>query len=196
MTKRDITRVGDTVRIVTTERFVRCGYPLSQEDVIQEIYSEHWGELTVFLEKLGWNRTNYWGDSKTDKKSTHNVIREIAYLVLKHRKFGGNVRSIHTTPLKMEVEGVSFKIQKIKYVKTGEYYSPVSSFGMDGYDYEPGGLTDQKTHKILYVVPDDDNLWSLPENEDVDWLNVDEQDGFWIENNNVEKVRKGNICRE
>ena len=41
MSKKDpkIIRVGDKVRIVNPEMFVRCGYPMTKQDAREEVFS-------------------------------------------------------------------------------------------------------------------------------------------------------------
>jgi len=60
-------------------------------------------------------------------------------------------------------------VREIKIVKTGKYFSSCSSVNYYGEaDYEPGGLSEEKTHKLLRVGYTDN----------------------WIEAINVEKVHE------
>ncbi len=112
------------------------------------------------------------------------VCREIAYARLKNTGFGGSERKIHTERHEEHKDKI-FTVIDIKFCKTGIYYSPSGGGSYyDEYDsYEPGGLDNEKTHKILYLSPAVLSLISKHHLRAMDDL-------LMIEATNVEKVIK------
>ena len=152
--RKDILRVGDYVRIITPERFIRCGYPLSHGDEFVSVKQELEPHITDFLkEKCGINRYPETFSSDENHQASRlidKIISAIAYYRVKQKGFGGRTRQIFTESCP-DLVGKEGNISKIFFVKTGEYYSPSGGYGSysNEYDYDPGGLRNEKTHKIL-----------------------------------------------
>ena len=144
-----VIRRGDIVRVSKPIFVVRVGYPKCIES-----------ETEIVIEKFGKHIDELLGCEETDDiKITHDgygnarikLARRIAYARLRLNGFGGRERKVYTKELP-ELKGVTCYVCHIRYAKTGTYYAP---WGY-GEDYEPGGLGNQKTHKILMVYPDSD----------------------------------------
>ncbi len=134
MPKPNIIRVGDRVRIVTPTIVTRVGYPKTvkeYEPLAKELFG---AELEKHLRR----------GHTFDK-----VIRDIAYGLAKKDGFGGRERSLHLK----DVPGIldqEFYVSGARMVRTGTYYPPQYSSSYYGEsDYEPGGLANAKSHKLL-----------------------------------------------
>lgn len=69
---------------------------------------------------------------------------------VRHRGFGGRERSIYYLEDNSYLTDNHVIITGKRTVKTGTYYPPYSGYSYEGeYDYESGGLTDEKTHILL-----------------------------------------------
>jgi hypothetical protein len=154
---------NDNVKIVIPEIFVRCGYPESISDNVNNIRIKYTVEIRQLLYKiLGFYPELL--DNTYDK-----ILNELTYLYLRKTGFGGNERRIYTRIMDKnnwdyEKEKV-MKVTKTKIVTTGTYVE--GSYYDKEYpgEYEPPKLINQKKHKIL------------------------ELDSYlWIEEKNVEKV--------
>lgn len=80
---------------------------------------------------------------------TRDFATGVCKALVRHRNFGGKSRQIYTEI--GELLNRTAEVYGRRVVKTGTYYGP--SGGYDSYsgeyDYEPGGLTDRKTHVLL-----------------------------------------------
>lgn len=144
-----VIRRGDKVCIVTPDFFVRCGYPKSIES-----------EAAIVLEKFGSiirgmirdpMKPDSYLDLYSDLSLVGKVCREVAYARLRVNGFGGTTRSIHSKR-QDDLSGKEFVVADISFCKTGKYVAP--SGGSSGpcgdeYEYDPGFLANEKTHKIL-----------------------------------------------
>lgn len=182
----DRIRVGDTVKIVSPIRFIRCGYPLYKRKAIDILLSEHREDLADFFSKMGI--ADRWTVLNMDrehffKRGFGATISGLAYQYMKSRGFGGRERSVYEEPLDIGYTGTLGIVADRRHVMTGTYYAP--SGGYDSwsgeYDYEPGGLDGQKRVDILWFQgyrSDPNRPDSLPA-QFVGWIKLD----------NVEKVR-------
>lgn len=144
--KASIIRVYDKVKVINPEFFVRCGYPKCQKDEMKTVYREFGPQIKAMICSNRGDRL-FEGEDRLFEK----VCREIAYARLRNTGFGGPNRSIYTERLE-EHMGECFSVVGIRFCKTGEYYPPSrSTYESD--DYDPGGLCDEKTHKILSLSP-------------------------------------------
>jgi len=153
MKKDSIIRVGDWIEIVEPHIFVRCGYPKTVDDAIAELEAEHGEAIKKFVKDMGLSIFPPYSPYGT--KSFHSdvyerVRRAVAYAKLKAERFGGSAREIHTKYDESK-KGKRYYVCDIRFVKTGFYCAGGWSGGMDGYEYEPAELTEQKTHKILRI---------------------------------------------
>jgi hypothetical protein len=155
LNRSEIIRIGDRVRIVNPEFFVRCGYPLNKELVLRNnLKQEDVNKIDAFITSFGLN--NFYVDLD---KSNHIYTRvfdkiadAIAYGLLNKEGFGGRERKIYTEYLEPYKDIVCEVIGR-KIVNTGYYRSGGKSYDYynGGYDYEPASLEDQQTH-IIYTV--------------------------------------------
>lgn len=151
--KKDIIRVGDRVEIIEPHIFVRCGYPKTIEDCICEVEKEHGEVLQKFVKDLGLSILppfSPYGKDSFFSDVYEEVRRAVAYARLRAQHFGGARRSVHTE-YKENEKGRQYLVNGIRFVKSGTYEAGGWYGGMDGYEYEPAYLTDQKTHKILRI---------------------------------------------
>ena len=183
MSKAKYAKVGDRVRIVIPKEFIRVGYPLCP-DVIRETYEKELkdrikagaiaigainsssnGGIDLFL-SMEDNMFNL------SPRIYTNLESAVISTILQNKNFGGNERSIYEKeyPDLLELKG---EIIKKKYVKTGTRYPAGGSYnGYSGeYDYEPGGLLNEKTrcvYQIELIPPtiiwSEGTLWILADN--------------------------------
>lgn len=153
--RKNVIRVGDRVKIIDPLQFVRVGYPLTVENVIENhITQDH----RYLLQQL-INSTGY----KTDRLSTDpeysRLETALARLILKTKKFGGPERKVHTKYV-AEYAGKEATVRSKRYVKTGTYQSGSSFQGYyDDYpEYEPPYLKNEKT-VVIYELDIDSDVW-------------------------------------
>jgi hypothetical protein len=138
-----IIRVGDFVKVIDPRFVTRVGYPLGVSDFLSVAE-----QTLVNAGILSASRPLLRKASQEDTK----LIGDLARYLLVKAKWGGNKRSLHfkTEPL---MAGKVFEIVQKTTAQTGERYGPQAWQGWTdaGYDYEyePGGLSNRKTHVIL-----------------------------------------------
>lgn len=184
--RKNIIRVGDHVKIVTPELFVRCGYPLTKQIVKDTLITEEqkqaiWKMLNEFGIKKqtiddGTPLLDYTDALNADNKFS-DILDIMAGNILREKKWGGRERKIYTKRQE-ELIGKEVVVWDKKVVKTGKY---VPSWGgydyyYGGYEYDPAYLSDEKTN-VIYKI-------SHP--LDVDLVHTLE--GLWIEKRCVEKI--------
>ncbi len=135
-------REGDTVRIVTPDFFVRCGYPLCFEGETARVLKEQGEAINAFLRSQGVQPPRIMGDMSHPQQK---VAKAIAYCLLRQKKFGGSNRMIHTERIESR-KNETAQVVSVSFVKTG-IYSP-GYRDHDG-EYESAYLSDEKTHRIL-----------------------------------------------
>jgi hypothetical protein len=163
MKNKNIIRTGDIVRIINPEFFIRCGYNLCLKDLIDKFEKERMDEIENFIDvflgdekgkneliKLGIRKTNPKEFSRTGKE----IAKALAYAYMIKHSFGGKERKIFTER-KEEYINTDFMVCDIRYHKTGIYFPPSGGYDsyFNEYDYESGGLKNEKTHKILELFP-------------------------------------------
>jgi hypothetical protein len=149
--RKNVIRVGDKVKIINPEVFVRTGYPLTT-DMIKEshITNEQKQLLDKLMETTGNRKyTLYTDNINTEYDRLEHVFSTI---LLKSKGFGGNERKVHTETKPEYKDKIGAVISK-RYVKVGTYNSATSSKGyFDDYiEYEPAYLKNEKT-VIIYNV--------------------------------------------
>lgn len=178
--KKDIIRVGDRVKILRPLFIYRWGYDNNLNDVYDEVMKKYQPQIWEFLSSINVledKKSRLVKLSEFPKRYISRMASAIAYSIVGSRISDGAVRKLfyitdedrgpfgwlnHDYP----VDSVQ-EVREIKIVKTGRYFSPYSSQSYEGeYDWEPGGLYEEKTHKLLRVGYTDN----------------------WIEAINVEKV--------
>ena len=159
--KKDVIRIGDTVRVLRPRWVKRVGYPLVWTDLVDDVRSDP--RTTEALKLLGMDEVD---ELRSDGCS--QFVRAVAMARVEQRRFGGNERSIHYLRVGSADEssldliasncvphhgyvGREVEVLSKRTVKTGVRFPSWS--GRSGpdyeYEYEPGGLDNCKTHVLL-----------------------------------------------
>lgn len=168
MTRKIVYRVGDDIEIINPKPIQRVGYPKSWHDYFDDEDNEGLIIAQEILENpQSWRQilknhipsdSSRWRSQL--KEPYHKVSSLSAYLQAKKDGFGGKERSIHYYnhnehyPLYFYNDGngvfkpIKTTVLNKRVVKTGTYYPPRYPRYYDD-EYEPGGLTDIKTHVIV-----------------------------------------------
>lgn len=144
MIKKPIYRPGDRVIIMQPQVFVRCGYPFDMMTETDDFMRLYPATIREFLRSVGikWD-----GENLSDIRS---LCGRLARLKAVQEGYGGNERRIYTR-FEADILGKEGTVYSKRFVKTGNRYGPSSGPDEDGGWYEPGGLSDEKTHAILQV---------------------------------------------
>lgn len=159
-----IIRVGDYVKIIKPDVFIRCGYPMDFKEQTKAILNNHLNDIRKFLKEIFNIQDDYLLFEEDIRSYSHceeKIAKAIAYVQCKNARFGGKERKIYTEYIErfLEVEGV---VDEIRFVKTGTYYAPSGGYSYnEDYDYDPGGLINEKTHKILTIQTNDFNDFEI-----------------------------------
>ena len=151
MIRKNVIRVGDTVRIINPAFFLRCGYPLSYEDAVNVINASLTSEIYSLLNKVpGLSTERYYHEFVRDL-TAGNIERELAKLYLKLNRYGGRERKIYSEIID-QLKGREAVVHR-KFVKyTGTYYPGYrASAWDDGDESEPAYLGNAKAHVILVL---------------------------------------------
>ena len=189
MSKRNIIRVNNRVKIINPEVVIRCGYPLSKKMVIDAITPEQKEATYALLRAFGvpppappatpadtiedmlnanWDHTTY------DK-----IVDIMAYEILKQKKFGGRERKLFTERKESLRNATGYVVEK-KVVHSGIYTYGGGRYDYDGdYDYTPPYLSIDKAHVLCKVYIN----WQ----EGICQL-INAEGGPWIEMKNLEKI--------
>src|SRR5574343_291263 len=160
----DIIRIGDKVKIINPELFVRCGYELVPGDLYEEIAKKYKEQIDNFLRsvfgppKSKMINSDVFGELRSEFYNQDvytvegKIIDALCYYEVKRRKFGGNERKIYTEPDEKCKNKIGI-VERIKFVKTGIYSPGYESGGNWACEPEwhPPYLKDETTHKILTV---------------------------------------------
>jgi len=141
-------RPGDRVRVLEPRRFVRCGYPKVPADYLpaaEELYRQL--------------RTPDGQALRFGNKAKGRILDALSYALAQEDHFGGPERTVHTEQDLSLLEG-TYVVQEVRSVKTGRYYPP-SGGSVDSWtgesDWEPGGLADEKVHRIARLKYQDES---------------------------------------
>lgn len=165
--KREVIRVGDSVRVLRSRFIKRVGYPLVWYDIMDEVQEDEkaWkaycllqGLSSEAEEKAGLFTVRHLRDSMP-----RYFIQACAKLEVERRGFGGNERTIHYLPPPTDelhswetcpnYDGCVLTVIKKRLAKTGKRFPPRGGVCSDGeYWDEPGGLDDCKTHVLLTLA--------------------------------------------
>jgi len=144
-------RVGEIVQLVEPYTFVRCGYPLCVKDIIEKEKSNIEAMILEIIRSWQPKVPGVFATSEYSHLSgrTHGMlVAAIASYKLEQQGYGGKERSIHEQKITNHILGNYVVIGK-NFHKTGIRYSPSSWTSYEGeYDYEPGGLENEKTHCV------------------------------------------------
>jgi len=164
-----------------------------------KLIAEHAGEIKDFLISMGITHDDYFqvppdkadmglrlrttADDKPEINIKNRAMREFmhgfGYLYTNAMGMGGSHRQIFTTTIPLDMMNKPYRVTGVSRVVTGEYYPPGGGYDRDGnYDYECGGLSEPKHHRIL-----DLNTGTIHgELPGYQW------NGFWIEDVHLEKL--------
>jgi len=154
----NIIRVGDKVKIITPEMFVRCGYPLCVRDMAEEVEKIFGDRIRDLMYSVGFDEFKKYEEiirikpANKENRNYNKIVMELARIRLSKKKFGGDKRSVHTKFVE-EMKGKELFVKDTQIVKGGIYNKGWSStdYWSGEVDYMPNYLSDQKTHKILTV---------------------------------------------
>ncbi len=144
----NIIRIGDKIRIVNPEFFVRCGYKLGMQQG-KEYVESHRQEIDNLLYSMDL------------PQGPHTELEEqLAYIYIKSRQFGGDERILHTVKLPNYM-GSEAEVTFKKFVRTGTRQYP-TRLSQD--TWERPYLGNAKTHVILELrciraKLDDKDIW-------------------------------------
>lgn len=183
--KRDIIRVGDRVRIVNPDIFIRCGYPLTKEDILRnylkkediKVIENFLAHFEIYQPYISLNKKTLCeiDDNPTYTRVFDRVADAVAYGVLSKKGFGGRERKIYTE-FDATLSNATATVIERKVVNTGNYEPGwYDSYGGDG---EMPSLTNQKSHVIFEVLIDSD--------PDLYKINLCKR--VWVEKINLEKI--------
>lgn len=155
---RTVYHVGDIVKVVNPRFVERVGYPLIYTALIEEFESHP--NLKKCLVLLGLANEHASIDPRG--RMARDFVIGCARAAVHHRGFGGRERKIHyrteepiflRSSSRDEDADIELVVLGKRTAKTGTYYPPTSGYSWEGeYDYEPGGLTDEKTHVLLQTA--------------------------------------------
>lgn len=148
-----IIRVGDLVKIINPEVFIRCGYPLDFEKMLFDVRDKYKQDVDAFMNVILMRNGINHGDISANPyyEVANKLFKAITYMLLHVKGFGGKERKIYTEN-REEIINEQFFVHKIFFVKTGKYYPIVSSGGyFEQKEYEPAYLDNQEAHKILIL---------------------------------------------
>lgn len=145
MPKRNVIRVGDRVRIVNPEKFIRCGYPFDVAAERDRIMSRHAHALHTLVNVIDPNPAP---DMVHAVPGLIDVAHALAKVAAARHHQGGNERTIHTERDESLLQWEWSVVSK-KYVRSG-VYSHGRSYGEE---YEGPSLDNGRTHVILELSP-------------------------------------------
>ena len=162
--KKEVIRIGDTVRIINSKAIRRVGYPLVWYDLMREVEEDP-------LTRQAYNLLVGAKDvepglfvlSLKDFELPRYFLQACAKLRVEQQGFGGNTRSLHYYPWPPEgcmwsessapnMTGQVHEVQGKRVVKTGIRF-PATGGQHHGGEYwdEPGGLDNEQTHVLLML---------------------------------------------
>lgn len=185
--KKPIYRDGDRVRVLVPNFVTRVGYPRNVD-----YYKP---EARQTLESVGLLKPSFDGDWDTARRpytiydrAKDKLIGDLARFLLIQKGWGGNERSIYTQSQPL-LAGTEQTVIDKRVVKTGKRYSGYTTYDAwnGDYDYDPGGLEDEKTH-ILLKLATPGHFGIIGDRKSS--LTALLKQGGWIESINVEHVRE------
>ncbi len=161
--KKPVYRIGDKVKIIAPEIFIRCGYPLTKQIALETLITDDEKrkvkELLNYPKDFGiYETTNY------QMAAEDNILDALAYFKIAEKGFGGKDRKIYTEVCE-EIRNQTAEIIGKKVVRSGRY----NPGWYDGDEGEPPFLDQVESNVILEVRCDN-------------WMTR------WIEVKNVEKI--------
>lgn len=151
--RRKYAKAGEKIKIITPNLFVRVGYPLTPE-IVMETHREE-VERLVSIASRAIQGTPPAGLLDTEPyltpRANQLLTMAVCSFILNRERFGGPDRKIYEKLEPSLLDKVVTVTEK-HFVKTGKYYGPSGGYSYWGeYDYEPGGLKDEKTHCVYSI---------------------------------------------
>lgn len=140
--KKPVFNIGDKVRIINPEVFIRIGYPLGIYDVIGEI-DKHDTKIASFLLDVDAP----WFNAGVIDKMTNDIKKILAYGILNVRNFGGKERKIFIER-QNDLFGRIGKVISKRIVRTGIYKESRQTYNDD---FISPYLEADKNHIILFI---------------------------------------------
>lgn len=168
--KKQVIRIGDTVRIINSKAVRRVGYPLVWYDLIHKVEEDP--QVRLAYEILTGQGRLSEVQEQADLKGFLNFkedslpryfLQACAKLRVEQRRFGGNTRSLHYYPWLPEgcmwsessapnMTGQVHEVHGKRVVKTGLRFPASGGQHHDGeYWEESGGLDNEQTHVLLML---------------------------------------------
>lgn len=174
MTKRTVYHVGDVVRIVEPQVFIRVGYPLTKEHALDAATKEYDERIYAFMREVSDVPAEFTVH-ETDPRLYHDLVNTLASYWLRLNGYGGKERKIYTEANE-DLRGTGgWRVFGRRTVKTGTYSSGGAYFG--GYDtepnYEPPHLANEKCH-VLLTLERGDGL--RHESVEIEAVNVEKEE--------------------
>lgn len=154
----NIIRVGDKVKIINPEFFLRCGYDNNHKgacEIIDKTYKHQINRFIYIWEQSLMKRKT--GSIPLCKLICENssiylkIASALAYDLVNKNMKEGVERKIYTERVDFYRSNIFF-VSSIEYVRTGIYHLPYGGYnnGTEEYDYKPGYLDRPVVRKILY----------------------------------------------
>lgn len=149
MTRKHVYRVGDKVRVVEPKFIDRVGYPVRWDSLVPD-FRQH-PKMIEAMQLLGMIPVDQYTVSG---RVALDFAQGCAKAQNRLNGFGGRTRSLHYWHGDFsQWAGMTATINGKRTAKTGQYYAPsggrfMTDYGYE-YEYENGGLRDEKTHVLL-----------------------------------------------
>ena len=162
MSKPNIIRAGDVVRVADPRIVLRVGYPKSPVDYLAGICEEHEVALReIFDYKTACptlaSLSGYEASSIEDyvanmPQPLRRALWDLAYLACKRDGFGGKERRVHLSEPMPEWADAEFEVASVRSAMEGDYFPPYYGTTYEGEcDNEPGGLENQRVRRLAAV---------------------------------------------
>jgi hypothetical protein len=151
---KEIIRVGDKVKIIKPEFFVRCGYDLTFESAMEQVEEKYSEKILGFINEFNSVKIPSILIRECDYRghAFERIVKALAYELIRNQMKDGNERKI-ITELEEERLNKECTVRHKFHVHTGIYnkghYYKHSAF--DGGDYDPPFLSNLKVHTILQL---------------------------------------------
>lgn len=146
-------KVGDKVRIINPQIFVRCGYPLCISDVAktidQKIIIDCLVQCGVYTFEQLENLIKYHPYHKM-QRAYRKILDGIALAVMVSKGFGGSERKIYTREIE-EFRDKIVQVESKRQVVTGDRY-PGCGPGYYGDEAEGPSLENQVRHTLITFI--------------------------------------------
>lgn len=175
-------KVGDLVRIVNPQIFVRCGYPLCLKDVMESIDQN----IAIDLIKKVTGIPDQQPLNITPKveRAIRDINKGLAYALMLSKGFGGSERRIYTREEPSYLNAI-VKVESKRRVVTGDRYGGCGP-GYYGDEAEGPALENQEHHTLIEFWP----VTFDSQGREVFYLSPYDAPNMEIEQIHVEKVEK------